>query len=94
MERPIPQSISEVQANYKFGSYYWMFIQGYSKKMKPLIHLTKNKVSCEWLEECEQAFKILKGILIGPDIKAYTSDSEEFILDTDASLNIIGAVLS
>ena len=62
--------------------------------MQPLIELTKKDKPFEWTEECQNAFDLLKEALTGPDIMAYPMDIGEFILDTDASLDTVGAILS
>ena len=87
-EWPNAQNITEVWAILGMGDWYQRFIQGYSLIVKPLIHLNKNKVPSEWSEDCMQAFKTLKGALLGHDIIGYP------ILDTDARLNTIDTVLS
>lgn len=60
----------------------------------PLVKLTKKESDFVWDTQCEDSFQTLKQILAGPEIMAYPRDDEEFILDTDASGEAIGAVLS
>ena len=62
--------------------------------MQPLIQLTKKDKSFKWTAECQKSFDQLKEALTGPDIMAYPTDDGEFILDTDASLDTVGVVLS
>ena len=62
--------------------------------MQHLIQLTKKDKSFEWMAECQKSFDQLKEALTGPDIMGYPTDDGEFILDTDASLDTVGAVLS
>ena len=62
--------------------------------MRPIIELTKDRVPFEWTEECNKAFKFLKDTLTSPQIMALPANHEGYILDTDASLDTIGAVLS
>ena len=64
------------------------------QKMQPLITLTKEKVPFVWTSECEVAFNHLKQTLVGPEIMANPLERGQFILDTDASLKTIGAILS
>ena len=71
-----------------------MVHQNYWKKMKPLIKLTMKDKSFEWSEECQNALDLLMEELTGLDIMAYPMDVGKFILDTDASLDTVGAVLS
>ena len=90
---PVPTCVRDVQAILGMGKYYWRFIKDYSKKMQPLIQLTKKDKSFEWTPECQKSFDWLKEALTGPDIMAYPTDNREFILDTDASLDMFGAIL-
>ena len=50
--------------------------------------LTEKERKFEWTNECQSAFEELKNRLAHPDF------SKKFILDTDASNEAIGAVLS
>ena len=61
--------------------------------MQPQIQLTKDK-SFEWTAECQKSSDQLKEALTGPDIMVYPADDGKFILDTDASLDTVRAVLS
>ena len=83
-----------MQAILGMGNYYRIFIKDYSKKIQPLIQLTKKDKSFEWTAECQKSFDQLKEALTGPDILAYPTDDGEFILDTDTSLDMVGAILS
>ena len=62
--------------------------------MQPLIQLTKKDRSFEWTDECQRSFDQLKEELTGPDIMAYPTDHGEFILNTDACLDMVGPILS
>ena len=62
--------------------------------MRPLTELTKKDVPFEWKEECERAFRFLKEAFTGPEIMLLPTDEGLYILDTDTSLDTIGAVLS
>ena len=89
----VPMCVTDVQAIHGIGKYYQQFIKDYSRKMQSLIQLTKDK-SFDWTAECQKSFDQLKEALTSPDIMAYPTDDGEFILDTDASLDMVGAVLS
>ena len=91
---PVPRTVREVRGFLGLGNYYRKFIKGYSEKMRPLTKLTKKEVPFEWKEECERAFQFLKEALTGPEIMLLPTDEGLYILDTDASLDTIGAVLS
>ena len=90
----MPWNAVEVCGLLGMGNYYQRFIRDYSKKMRPIIELTKDRVPFEWTEECNKAFQFLKDTLTSPQIMALPANHEGYILDTDASLDMIGAVLS
>ncbi|GBM59103.1 Transposon Ty3-G Gag-Pol polyprotein, partial [Araneus ventricosus] len=56
--------------------------------------LTEARSNFNWTEECEKSFNSLKQALITSPVLTYPRTDKEFILDTDASNEGIGAVLS
>ena len=90
----MPRNAVEVCGLLGMVNYYRRFIRDYSKKMRPIIKLTKDRVPFEWTEECNKAFQFLKDTLTSPQIMALPANHEGYILDTDDSLDTIGAVLS
>ena len=91
---PVPKRIKQVRGFTGLTSYYQIFIPGYSEKAGPLHRLTKKGVVFYWSSECNQAFETLKEDLCTPPVLAFPDFTKSFILDTDASGNAIGAVLS
>ncbi|GBN86053.1 Retrovirus-related Pol polyprotein from transposon 297 [Araneus ventricosus] len=61
---------------------------------RPLHKLTEARSNFNWTEECEKSFNSLKHALITSPVLTYPRTDKEFILDTDASNEGIGAVLS
>jgi hypothetical protein len=61
---------------------------------KYLHKLTEKGRKFEWTNECQSAFEELKNQLVSSPILAHPDFSKTFILDTDASNEAIGAVLS
>ena len=59
---------------------------------RPLHHLTKKGEEFRWTAECQQSFDTLKARLTS--LLAYPSFERSFVLETDASIDGIGAVLS
>ena len=75
-------------------SYYRRFIKGFSHIASPINRLTEKGRKFEWTEECEEAFRTLKGKLLSEPIVAYPDFSKPFKLYTDASNVGLGAILA
>lgn len=56
--------------------------------------LTEKGKQFLWTEECEKAFNELKHVLTSAPILAFPTPTDKYILDTDASSDSLGAVLS
>ena len=91
---PAPKTVTEVRSFLCLASYYRRFIQGFAEIAKPLHRLTERNNTWHWTKECQETFRELKTRLINAPILAYPSSEGRFILDTDASGQVIGAVLS
>ena len=91
---PRPSCVREVQSFLGLAGYYRKFIQSFSKIAGPLTDLTQKDVPFNWTEECENAFKILREALINPPVLAYPDYDQPYYLETDASNEAVGFVLS
>lgn len=89
-----PTCRSELSSFLGFVGYYRRFCADYATIASPLNRLTSKKVQFEWNSEADDAFKKLKEIMTTPPTLAYPDPKEQYILDTDASLDGVGAVLS
>ena len=90
-----PKCIKNLRSFLGICNYYRRFINGYAKKAKTLEGLCgSNKERLIWTDECENAFIDLKCALLTTPILTFPDFGKEFILDTDASFDSIGAVLS
>ena len=69
-------------------------VEGFAKIAAPLYDLTKKRAKFQWTEECDVAFQTLKTVLTSAPVVGMPNDSDLFTLDTDASDESIGAVLS
>ena len=102
-----PASIKEVQAFMGFANFYHRFISDFSKKVRPLIDLTrgtqyttkfgKKKLkyqAFDWTTECQQAFEDLKRVFTTAPILTHYNSILETWLETDASNFVMAGVLS
>ena len=89
-----PQDVHQLKSFLGLCTYYRRFVKGFSKIARPLHKLTEAKQKFLWTAECEEAFNHLKGALTSAPILAYPQPDKDFILDTDASNEGVGAVLS
>ena len=76
------------------GNYYHKFVKDFSQKAQPLVALTKKNIQFKWSLECQAAFDKIKQALTGPDIMAFPTDDDLYILDCDAADDSISCVLS
>ena len=93
-EWPTPTTATQVRAFLGLCSYYRRFVRGFADVAKPLYKLTEKGSQFAWSDECESAFKLLKAKLTSAPVLAYPTSEDPFILDTDASNQGVGAVLS
>ncbi|GFT22001.1 retrovirus-related Pol polyprotein from transposon 17.6 [Trichonephila clavipes] len=75
-------------------TYYRKFVKNFSTIARPLHKLTEAKQKFIWTVDCNNAFNKLKDALTSAPILAYPEIGKQFILDTNASHESIGAVLS
>eukprot|EP00731_Ephydatia_muelleri_P006907 Em0003g1155a len=91
---PTPTRTKEVQQFLGLANYYRRFIKDFAQIAKPLHKLTERTSSFLWTTECQKSFEILRHLLSSPPILSYPDFTKPFILDTDASNDGIGGVLS
>ena len=94
IEWPVPTSVTEVRSFIGLASYYRRFVNDFSRIAAPLNALMQKDRRFEWSQEAQDSFEELKAALTSPPILAMPQDEGVFILDTDASADAIGAVLS
>ena len=93
-EFPVPQSVRKVRQFLRVASYYHRFIHGFAKTAQPPHALTQKGAPFEWTQSCQNAFQELKSHLTESPLLAYPDFDKSFILETDASVKGLGAVLS
>ncbi|GBM54291.1 Transposon Ty3-G Gag-Pol polyprotein [Araneus ventricosus] len=91
---PRPETVYHLRSFLKLCTYYRRFVRNFSAIARPLHKLTEARSNFNWTEECEKSVNSLKQALITSPILTYPWTNKEFILDTDASNEGIGALLS
>ena len=107
---PTPKTPKEVHSFVGLASYYRRFIPNFAKWAGPLHALIvpasfKQKIrrgemkksdlpEFQWTPACQEGFDQLKKALTEAPVLAYPDYSKPFILETDASVKGLGAVLS
>ena len=91
---PQPTDVKGVRRFLSLVSYYRHFVRSFTKLAQPLHALTRKSVDFHWSEECQEAFKTLKNCLTKAPILAYPDFKACFYLETDASVQGLGSVLS
>lgn len=77
-----------------FANFYRKFIEGYSTIARPLTTLLSKKRTFTWGEHQRRAFERLKHAFISAPVLVRPDYEKQFIIETDASLVAMGAVLS
>ena len=93
-EWPRPTTVTHVRAFLGLTGYYRRFITNYADIARPLHKLTNKAITFEWGVAAEAAFNKLKQKLIEAPILGYPDPNLPYIVDTDASDEASGAVLS
>ena len=75
-------------------TYYRRFINKFADTAAPLHGLTRKNAEFQWTPVCQSAFEALKEKLVNAPVLVYPSFDCPFVLETDASVRGLGAVLS
>lgn len=90
----IPQNLTELRAFLGLCSYYRRFVHGFADVAAPLHELTKKGRCFTWDTRCQAAFDELKRRLTSAPILGLPRNEGTYYLDTDASEESVGAILS
>lgn len=93
MEWPRPTNVPEVRSFMGLAGYYRRFVQDFSKIALPITRLVKKSVKFEWNDKCESAFQELKKRLTSAPVLTLPSETDGFIVYSDASKHGLGCVL-
>ncbi|GJR54045.1 reverse transcriptase domain-containing protein [Tanacetum coccineum] len=90
---PHPTTVKGIRSFLGHAGFYRRFIKDFSKISRPMTHLLEKNTPFIFLEECIQAFQILKKKLTEAPILIAPNWDQPFELMCDASDYAIGAVL-
>ena len=91
---PTPQTVQETRRFLGLSSYYRRFIPNFAKIAHPLHGLTCKDTPFTWGPDQDCAFEELKKRLTTAPVLAYPNFTAKFCMETDASVQGLGAVLS
>jgi transposase InsO family protein len=102
---PTPTTTKEVRSFLGFAGYYRRFVQHYSQIAGPLHELVNQNggnskksrpipISHLWTSQHQTAFDTLRSALTSPGVLAFADFAKPFVLETDASSEGLGAILS
>ena len=93
MEAPKPMNKKQLRSFLGLVGYYGQFIPNFAAISVPLADMTKKEEPNElvWTEAKNHAFEILKRHISKPPILKLPNFEQEFVLQTDASNDGIGA---
>ena len=95
-----PQTYTEIRAFLGLVGHYRQFIKGFAQVAQPLNeHLagegaSRKSEQVSLSKEAPEAFKALKQACMKSPVLAFTNYTNDFLLETDASKEGLGAVLS
>lgn len=90
----MPTNVAEVRSFLGLCSYYRRFVPKFATIAVPLHQLTEKRARFLWDEACQMAFDKLKQVLVSAAVLPYPDPTLPYLLDTDASADGVGAVLS
>ncbi|XP_069972959.1 retrovirus-related Pol polyprotein from transposon 412 [Penaeus vannamei] len=91
---PVPTCVADVKSFVGLCTYYRRFVKRFAQIASPLHQLTRKGACFEWSATCQVAFDSLKRALVEAPVLPYPDPASPYLLDTDASAEGLGAVLS
>ena len=88
-----PTNVHGVCSFVGLATYFRKFIESFSRVVAALANLTKKETSFVWNEKCQKAFEDVKHALTHAPVLALPNFLHPFVVECDASIEGIGAVL-
>ena len=89
-----PDKVKAVLQFVGFVGYYRRFVKDFAGLAEPLVALTRKGAPFVWTDHQQAAFEALKACLISAPIFGFPTEDGRFLLDTDASVYVVGGVLN
>ena len=90
---PVPTTLRKLRRFLGLANYYRSFVANFSEIITPLTNLTKKSSKFRWTQEAQTAFETIKSKLLSDVMLKHPNFNERFYLNTDASLEAVGAAL-
>jgi RNA:NAD 2'-phosphotransferase (TPT1/KptA family) len=94
LEYPAPTNQKKLRSVLGLFQFYKKFIPGYSQKVIPLNRLLGHMVDFEWNDVEQKAFEDLREGLKNAPFLAFPSETDPYVLTTDASTKATGYILN
>jgi Reverse transcriptase (RNA-dependent DNA polymerase)/RNase H-like domain found in reverse transcriptase len=91
---PILTTVKQVREFIGFANFYRRFIKKFSELILPLNKLLRKDTKFDWNDQCQEAFKTLKGQFLQEPVLMMPDHSKPFQIESDASKYTSGAVLT
>ena len=82
---PVPDCLKSTRQFLEFVGYYRRFIKEFAERAAPLVALTGKDVPVLWTSDCMDSFNNLRQALICAPILAFPTETDVYVLATDAS---------
>lgn len=94
-----PETMSQLESFNGFASFYRRFVENFAREIKPLLDFLQaakkdRKHTLSWTPELTATYNRIINLLLENAVLAHPDYSKPFYLDTDASADGFGAVLS